>query len=208
MIMRFLTPILTAISCILITGCSLDGPLPKKSFYFIRHGQTDSNLNHIVMGCLDAPLNETGREQARNAAELLKTYPVQYIVSSPLTRALETATIIAGTLQKPITIIDSFHECNWGVMQGQKDNDAFYAEWLNGKTPEGAESISVPDKRVKSALLQALELPSSVLIVAHGDVYESIKRILAQPDSAPIKNCAPVYCEPAQSDEAWSISVL
>jgi len=206
-IRHFLRSIFLVITCFLFTGCSSDSSIPRKPFYFTRHGQTDSNLKHVVMGCIDIPLNETGREQARNAAELLKKYPIEYIVSSPLSRALETAKIIAETLHKPIIVMDAFHECNWGVMQGQKDNDDFYAEWLNGKTPEGAESIEILDERVKLALLQALEFPSTILIVSHGDVYESMKRILAQPNSAPIKNCAPVYCEP-EKYEAWSIKAL
>ncbi len=35
-------------------------PLPNKSFYFIRHGETDWNKRHIIMGSIDIPLNDLG----------------------------------------------------------------------------------------------------------------------------------------------------
>ncbi|GAA4265222.1 histidine phosphatase family protein [Frondihabitans peucedani] len=64
----------------------------------IRHGQTDWNLNDQLQGSSDIPLNETGREQAHQAAQLLAPYRWSAIVSSPLMRARETAQIIADQL--------------------------------------------------------------------------------------------------------------
>ena len=56
-----------------------------------RHGQTDYNLQGRIQGRDDIPLNETGREQARRAADGIAALAPTRIVSSPLTRARATA---------------------------------------------------------------------------------------------------------------------
>jgi uncharacterized phosphatase len=65
----------------------------------IRHGQTDLNAEGRVQGCKsDLPLNEEGRRQAREIAEVLSDKGIDFIVTSPLKRAMETADIIAERL--------------------------------------------------------------------------------------------------------------
>ncbi len=64
----------------------------------IRHGQTDWNLHDQLQGSSNTPLNDTGRAQAHTAAALLAPYDWAAIVSSSLSRARETAEIIAAEL--------------------------------------------------------------------------------------------------------------
>ena len=70
--------------------------LPPVPFYFLRHGVTDHNLRRLVMGQLDVPLNDQGRRQAELAARQVVGLGISRIVSSPLSRARETAEVIAG----------------------------------------------------------------------------------------------------------------
>ena len=61
-----------------------------------RHGQTDYNLQGRIQGRVDIPLNDTGREQARRAADCIAALGPTRIVSSPLLRARATAEVLAS----------------------------------------------------------------------------------------------------------------
>ena len=65
----------------------------------IRHGETAWNVDTRIQGHLDIPLNATGREQAsRLARALLGHAPIGAICSSDLSRALQTARVVADEL--------------------------------------------------------------------------------------------------------------
>ncbi len=74
----------------------------------IRHGQSEFNVVYSVTrqdpGIRDPRLTEEGRRQALAVARRLETEAVRRLVASPYTRALETAEIIAGVLDVPITV--------------------------------------------------------------------------------------------------------
>jgi len=115
--------------------------LPHTPFYFIRHGQTDWNKERRYMGQTDIPLNATGIAQAQTAAQNLQKISFSKIFSSPLQRALQTATIIGQTTNKEVIIIDELKEGCWGVMEGKdKGDEAWYDHWIQGHTMEGAEA--------------------------------------------------------------------
>lgn len=63
-----------------------------------RHGQTDWNINFLLQGVTDIPMNTTGIEQVRTAARALVKDDWDLIITSPLGRARETASIIAEQL--------------------------------------------------------------------------------------------------------------
>jgi probable phosphoglycerate mutase len=154
----------------------------------------------------DIPLNQTGIEQAKLAAQLLKGKPIDHIATSPLLRAVKTAEIIAEAIQKPITVMRDLKECCWGIKEGLPvDVDAIFDQWIDGDTPKGAETARDFDARVKRGLMDALELSESVLIVGHGGVFCSIQRTLSVP-LLNIKNCTPVYHEPPEHpSHPWSL---
>lgn len=70
--------------------------IPNTPFYLLRDGETNWNGKHRIMRQADIPFNPTGVHQAKSVAQLLKTCAsFEYIVTSPLERALQTTEIIA-----------------------------------------------------------------------------------------------------------------
>src|SRR5688572_15583007 len=76
----------------------------------IRHGQSEFNLHFsrtgIDPGIVDPHLTETGRAEVRATAETLQRSerPIARLLTSPYTRALQTAEIVAGILKVPVDV--------------------------------------------------------------------------------------------------------
>lgn len=97
--------------------------LPNRSFYFLRHGQTQWNLEGRFQGHSDIPLNALGLAQARDAAKILAGCPVDLIVASPLIRARKTAEIVAERIGKPLQFDDELKERHFGRFEGLVVNE-------------------------------------------------------------------------------------
>lgn len=91
--------------------------MPKK-IIIVRHGETDYNSKNILQGHLDIPLNETGLEQARQAAEQLKKEKIDVFFTSDLQRALKTAQLSHAHHGKPLHITKLLREKYFGKLQG------------------------------------------------------------------------------------------
>ncbi len=72
-----------------------------KRFYFIRHGETTQNAEHIKQG-EDGELSENGKHQAEKVGQYLKHFPIERIIASAYPRARETAEIINTYLKVPV----------------------------------------------------------------------------------------------------------
>ena len=85
--------------------------------YFVRHGESEWNTIGRICGATDIPLTDRGREMARDTArEIVKEgIKVDRIISSPLSRAYETATIIGSVLGVDVKKDDRIKEQNFGV---------------------------------------------------------------------------------------------
>jgi broad specificity phosphatase PhoE len=86
--------------------------------FTVRHGLTELNRDKRVGGRYDAPLIEEGRRQAREARGSFDGIPFDVVISSPLSRALETAEIIAGVRREDIMVEDGCTERSFGDMEG------------------------------------------------------------------------------------------
>lgn len=101
----------------------------------IRHGITDWNLVRRYQGHTDVPLNEQGREQARELAMMLEKMPIAAIYSSDLVRAYETAKIIAEGRSIPIYKLRELRETHFGNWEG------LTIEEIHEKFPEDVERL-------------------------------------------------------------------
>jgi probable phosphoglycerate mutase len=141
---------------------------------FVRHGETDWNTERRWQGHADQPLNETGRSQAREAAALLAERQVDVVYASDLSRAHETATIIAERLGRSVLIEPRVREVDVGDWSGRLQSE-IDAEGL--ATWNGGETYDEMGVRVVAAVLDlaARHPGKTVMIVTHGGVIRACR---------------------------------
>jgi broad specificity phosphatase PhoE len=149
---------------------------PLRSFYFVRHGETDWNRQHRIMGQKDIPLNSRGEEQAHQAAKILANREINQIFTSPLMRAKKTAEIIQKHLNDiRITIDDRLQECCFGEFEGkEKAFDEVIKPWKQCVKPFMGEDFIQFNHRVISSVHDILENHLAPLIVSHGGVFDCL----------------------------------
>jgi broad specificity phosphatase PhoE len=90
----------------------------------VRHGQDADNSHSIINGRRDAPLTDLGRSQAATIADDLQSENISCIYSSPLQRAHQTASIIAGRLGiEDLHIHPDLIERDYGILTGCSVSD-------------------------------------------------------------------------------------
>lgn len=154
------------------------------SIYFVRHGETDWNAEQRIQGASEIPLNETGRRQARAAAEMLRGQDWRSVYSSPLSRAFETAEIICAELGvDTITPDPLLMERSFGEAEGLAITE--YKERYPDRMVPGAETWEQVVERATTFLqrivVEADALPGrpvTYLAVTHGGFINSILRLL------------------------------
>lgn len=88
------------------------------SFYLVRHGETEFNVQKILQGHVDSPLTELGLEQAKTLANRLKNNHFDAIFSSDLPRASQTAEIIALEREIAVEAKEALRERSFGRFEG------------------------------------------------------------------------------------------
>ena len=144
---------------------------------FVRHGQTDWNLQRKLQGKADIPLNETGILQAKQTAKMLEGKHFDRVYCSPLMRARQTAHFICENRNIPVLYEPRLAERDMGEYEGA-DWESFdsYAFWdyTADIHYERAENIREFYSRVYSFLDELKGKPGEILIVAHGGVFSPI----------------------------------
>lgn len=154
---------------------------PNPPIYFLRHGETDWNLEGRIQGQIDIPLNDTGHQQAVAISRGLKSFlgntTVDLFVASPLTRTRQTM----GHLSREFDLADSrieiepaMLELAFGIWEGHFFKDLKtsqhypkdLSERFRWRPPEG-ESYEEGHERVKQWIGR---LDGPTVIVAHGAI--------------------------------------
>lgn len=152
----------------------------KKTFYFIRHGQTDLNLRGIVQGRgVNSPLNENGFKQAHAFFEAYKHVPFDKIYTSTLLRTKQTVEPFVQ-LGIPTEELMGLDEISWGIYEGQEQNedimrgfDDLVRAWRNNELDAAVEKGESPNAlimRQKEAIAYMLNQADekTVLVCMHG----------------------------------------
>ena len=130
----------------------------------VRHGQSTSNAQGLVIGRGDPHLTELGERQAEALAPWLEN--VREVWTSPLVRARETAALAVPGLEALIK--DSFVELDYGTFEGASASTAAGEGWRamehhHDQAFEGGESLAALDARVHLELDALLDDPTNLL---------------------------------------------
>lgn len=148
--------------------------------YIMRHGKTDWNAVHRLQGSEDIPLNEEGRQMARDARKKYGDLRFDICYCSPLQRAQETAEIFLEGSGTPILTDDRLREMGFGMYEGtehvtQKPECPVYTLFhdpVHYHAVDGAESLehlyAHSGSFIHDVLTPEVVSGKNVLIVAHG----------------------------------------
>ena len=145
----------------------------------LRHGQTDWNIDFRLQGVADIPLNATGITQAETAGLLLDGEEWDVLLTSPLSRAVTTAEIVAKSVgfdllhTEPLLLERSFGEAEGLLYEEWK------AKYEDTNLVPGAETLEALEARALELLnkLATDFAGQRVLAVSHGALIRKLIRI-------------------------------
>ena len=176
----------------------------------LRHGRTAWNDAGRMQGRTDVPLDATGRAQAADAAEPVAALGPRRLLSSPLSRALDTAAPLAEVAGLAVEQVDGLVEVGLGRWEGLTHAEARerhgeeYLAWMRGDDVRrgGGETYSEVASRALAGLGGAIRAGDGagpqegvVVAVTHGGTARAVVGALLglEPESwwrlAPLGNC-------------------
>jgi alpha-ribazole phosphatase len=153
--------------------------------FLIRHGEVQWNLENAYVGSTDIPLNDTGRKQAQMLAEFLKKEQISAIYASDLSRARETAEILAQKFDLAVHPVSELREVDYGEWEGVNETDIpkrdpeIFLQWKANPAdvciPDG-ESFAAVRYRSFPAFCRIAEshIDENIAVVAH----KSVNRVI------------------------------
>jgi broad specificity phosphatase PhoE len=177
----------------------------ERILYLVRHGETEWNRIGRWQGSTDIPLSDVGRAQARLLADRMRDRRIARVHASQLSRALETAQIIAAHLGAPAPTADPrLCERGYGAFEGltrQECAERFPSVWEQylvdrQAVPPGAEPQAAVIERITAAMTEiAAEVedqsePAASLVISHGGVIRSFIYATTGVVPPPLENVA------------------
>ena len=157
----------------------------KRKIWFVRHAQSEYNKKHLFTGWHDPDLTEKGVDAARELKNDLSSVDFDYVFSSPLKRAAETAALIVDDRYE-IKYDDRLKERSYGDWSGlnkseikeQVGEELFLSARRGWSTkPPNGESLEDVSSRV-SSFIETLPLSGNLLVVSHGNTIRAISVLL------------------------------
>lgn len=163
-------------------------PIKFLDIYIIRHGETDWNYQSLMQGQTDIPLNDKGRQQAHKLKDSLRKINFSTIISSDLSRAYETATIVRDSRPIDIVIDTQLRERCLGAWEGRiyKDLKEYLAPFDFASMSQESYVSCIWDTNIESYaavynrfntvlnIYKNFESDLPILLSSHGNVLRSI----------------------------------
>lgn len=188
------------------------GVTAATTFALVRHGQTDWNAAGRIQGATDVPLNDVGRGQAAEAVAALSPFEWDFVVASPLSRAAETADIIAAGLElEVVRLLPGLVERNYGPAEGLcagPELDALRdgGEYASFRGAEPAQSVS--ERGLGALRLLAEDYPGArIIVVCHGTLIRLSLAAALGVEIPPIVNAA-ISVVQLNPETGWTASII
>lgn len=148
-----------------------------------RHGETEENLAGIIQGHLPGRLSENGWKQAERVAERLKAEKIDFIYSSDLARAANTAAVIHKYHKEtPIEFVGDLREKFLGEWQGRSKAELGFdkSKSVAAIFPKDGETLYELFERAKDFLTRiiARHCNDTVLFVAHNGINSAMISVI------------------------------
>jgi len=159
------------------------GTRPQRRLYLVRHGQTERSARLVYSGQFDTPLTPFGREQARLAGVRLTGAGIDAVISSPLSRAQDTARAIAAATGAAMAVDERLIEIDYGPFEGLDRAGALagfgaaYAAWREqpfASPVPGMEPLADALARAREATAAALAQYQRPLLVGHQGILRLV----------------------------------
>jgi broad specificity phosphatase PhoE len=169
----------------------------------IRHGHSDAVGRWLAGRRPGVPLNTHGRQEAQGLSEALRWVPITAVYSSPLERAVETATPLATDHGLRVETREALTDLDFGEWTGKTlDELAGVPEWhaFNAQRrtacPPGGESLVALQRRIVNELIELSHRHAGevVAIVTHA---EPIRCAIAAFDARSLDDVLAVEISPA-----------
>lgn len=153
-----------------------------------RHGQTAANRDALLVGRIDPPLTELGLAQAARLAGALASSTAVRVVASPLTRTVQTATVIAESLGLSVETDERIIEMDYGAWDGTPLAEVPIETWRAWRTdpefrPPDGESLRDVSRRVGAAMGEWLTADEPIIAVTHvSPIKAALTWALGAPD--------------------------
>ncbi|MDP1759741.1 MAG: alpha-ribazole phosphatase [Thermodesulfovibrionales bacterium] len=163
------------------------------TLYLIRHGATEGSETKRYKGSIDVPLSENGQRQMEQVAKYLNrsyksdtTYNgLNAVYTSPLSRALKSAEIIAEPYGLKPIVIEGLRERGFGIWEGMtfteikekypQEFEAWAGNPLRYSPVDGESTVEVRERAVKAVdSLLSNHNSEHIAVVAHGGVNRII----------------------------------
>lgn len=158
--------------------------------YFIRHGMTNENKQHVYYGKKDTGLSKEGREQIAVLKEWVSEQSFDRIYVSPLPRAVETAELLLPG--RSYVLEPRLEERNFGIFEQKtyaqiveqypEEADSWEQDWIHYQIPMGESFAEVQSRVDHFANELRKKSYDKVLIVSHkGTMIQLITALLELP---------------------------
>jgi probable phosphoglycerate mutase len=156
---------------------------------FVRHGETDWNIEQRIQGHIDLALNALGEAQAAALGRHFSQGHAAALYSSDLLRARQTAQPIAEALRLTMRLDPALRERHFGRCEGltldevtarhSEDAQAFANRDPDYAAPGGGESRRQHQRRILDCVdrLASAHRGQTIVIVTHGGVLDVIYRL-------------------------------